>query len=261
MPAVRAKSLRLAELFIALIERECSGGIRPADADASGRRAAARSSFAHPDGYAIMQALIERGVIGDFRAPDVLRFGLAPLYVRYVDVWDAVAVLRDCDARRGMARAAVSAAAERDVGGTGGAPSPCPLPRGEGESVDHPFFALFSNASVRRCGSTSIFTPARSNWHSMIERESRSPQPRFSPSARSANARLASRIGTFSSRPNRGRQRHVLVRQAQSEGRAARICSAGTDRSANRTRRAGRSRLAAPPPRSPAARCRPSRPC
>ena len=42
-----------------------------------------------------MQALIERGVIGDFRTPDVLRFGLAPLYVRYVDVWDAVAVLRD----------------------------------------------------------------------------------------------------------------------------------------------------------------------
>ncbi len=52
-------------------------------------------SFAHPDGYAIMQALIERGVIGDFRAPDVLRFGLAPLYVRFVDVWDAVAALRD----------------------------------------------------------------------------------------------------------------------------------------------------------------------
>jgi kynureninase len=51
-------------------------------------------SLAHPDGYAIMQALIERGVIGDFRAPDVLRFGLAPLYVRYVDVWDAVALLR-----------------------------------------------------------------------------------------------------------------------------------------------------------------------
>ena len=62
------------------------------------REPSARGSqvaFAHPHGYAIMQALIERGVIGDFRAPDVLRFGLAPLYVRFVDVWDAVAALRE----------------------------------------------------------------------------------------------------------------------------------------------------------------------
>ena len=42
-----------------------------------------------------MQALIARGVIGDFRAPDILRFGFASLYVRYADIWDAVAVLKD----------------------------------------------------------------------------------------------------------------------------------------------------------------------
>jgi kynureninase len=92
MRLVRAKSLRLAEMFVALMEREA--GFRlltPREPAARGSQVA----FAHSDGYSIMQALIERGVIGDFRAPDVLRFGLAPLYMRYVDVWDAVAVLRD----------------------------------------------------------------------------------------------------------------------------------------------------------------------
>jgi kynureninase len=47
------------------------------------------------DGYAVMQALAARGVIGDFRAPDLLRFGLAPMYTRFADVWDAVEALRD----------------------------------------------------------------------------------------------------------------------------------------------------------------------
>ena len=95
MAELRAKSVRLAAMFMALVGQECGADgfvlLTPADAALRGSQV----SFAHPAGYAIMQALIERGVIGDFRAPDVLRFGLAPLYVRYVDVWDAVAVLRD----------------------------------------------------------------------------------------------------------------------------------------------------------------------
>ena len=90
--AVRAKSLALTEVFIALMRDA------PEFRLLTPREQAARGSqvsFAHPHGYAIMQALIERGVIGDFRAPEVLRFGLAPLYVRFVDVWNAVAVLRE----------------------------------------------------------------------------------------------------------------------------------------------------------------------
>jgi kynureninase len=52
-------------------------------------------SFAHPHGYPVMQALIERGVIGDYREPHIMRFGFTPLYTRFVDVWDAVDVLAD----------------------------------------------------------------------------------------------------------------------------------------------------------------------
>lgn len=92
MAAVRAKSLALAELFIALMAEESEfGRLSPPEASRRGSQVA----FTYPHGYAIMQALIERGVIGDFRAPDVLRFGLAPLYLRFADVWNAVATLRD----------------------------------------------------------------------------------------------------------------------------------------------------------------------
>ncbi len=90
---LRRKSLALSDLFIRLVDQELSGfGL------ATPREAALRGSqvsLTHPQGYAIMQALIERGVIGDFRAPDILRFGLAALYVRFIDVWDAVAALKD----------------------------------------------------------------------------------------------------------------------------------------------------------------------
>jgi kynureninase len=98
MTDVRRKSVALCETFIALVEREC-----PQLRLASPRDAAQRGSqvcFAHPDGYAIMQALIARGVIGDFRAPDILRFGFAPLYVRFVDVGEAVGHLREVFERR-----------------------------------------------------------------------------------------------------------------------------------------------------------------
>ena len=65
--------------------------LSPRDADQRGSQV----SFAHPDGYAIVQALIARGVVGDFRAPDVMRFGMAPLYLRYRDMVEAAAALQD----------------------------------------------------------------------------------------------------------------------------------------------------------------------
>jgi kynureninase len=90
--AVREKSLRLAELFMELMSQDSEFQLlTPREPSARGSQVA----YAHPHGFAIMRALIERGLIGDFRAPDVLRFGLAPLYVRFVDVWDAVATLHE----------------------------------------------------------------------------------------------------------------------------------------------------------------------
>jgi len=95
MAAIAAKSQALCSLMIELVAARCSGlGLRlatPIDPERRGSHV----SFRHEHGYAIMQALIERGVIGDFRDPDILRFGLTPLYLRYEDIWNAVACLRD----------------------------------------------------------------------------------------------------------------------------------------------------------------------
>lgn len=93
MAAARAKAGALGDLFIERVEARCAGrGLilaSPRDAVARGGQV----SFQHPQGWAVMQNLIARGVIGDFRSPDIIRFGFAPLYVRYVDVRDAVEVL------------------------------------------------------------------------------------------------------------------------------------------------------------------------
>jgi kynureninase len=102
MAALRAKSLALTDLFIARVESRCAGqGLElttPRDPAVRGSQA----SFAHAEGYAIMQALIERGVIGDFRAghaetgeQNLLRFGFTPLYTQFVDAWDAAEILAE----------------------------------------------------------------------------------------------------------------------------------------------------------------------
>jgi kynureninase len=104
MALLRAKSLALGDLFIELVEARCAELglelITPREHAMRGSQASLR----HPQGYAIMQALIARGVIGDFRAPDILRFGFTPLYLRYVDIWDAVEQLRDVLATRAWDR-------------------------------------------------------------------------------------------------------------------------------------------------------------
>lgn len=94
LDAIRRKSIALTDLFIALVESRCAGhGLALVTPRAAADRGS-QASFAHATaGYPIMQALIARGVIGDFRAPDILRFGFTPLYTRFVDVWDAVSHL------------------------------------------------------------------------------------------------------------------------------------------------------------------------
>jgi kynureninase len=94
MERLRAKSVEMTELLIALVEQECGGfGLEMA----SPRSAEERGShviFAHEEGYAIVQALKARGVIGDFRAPHFIRLGITPLYLAYAELWDAVQHLK-----------------------------------------------------------------------------------------------------------------------------------------------------------------------
>ncbi len=95
MAAVREKSVAQTRIFADLVARHCAGHGLVLASPADPAKRGSQVCFAHPDAYPIMQALIARGVIGDFRAPDILRFGITPLYLRFVDLWDAAAVLRD----------------------------------------------------------------------------------------------------------------------------------------------------------------------
>ena len=95
MRDVQEKGRALGDLMIALAdERLARFGVGIAGSR-DGARRGNHVSLTHPESYRIMQALIARGVIGDFRAPDVMRFGFGPLYVRYADVFDAVVALEE----------------------------------------------------------------------------------------------------------------------------------------------------------------------
>ena len=98
MAAVQAKSAALCDLFIAAVEAGCPQLelVTPRDY----RRRGSQVSFRCEHGYAVMQALIERGVIGDFRAPDFVRFGFTPLYTSHADVVAAASALAEIIGRR-----------------------------------------------------------------------------------------------------------------------------------------------------------------
>lgn len=95
MQQLRAKSMAMGDLFIRLADDRLHtygfGIASPRDATQRGSQV----SLTHPEGFSIMQALIARNIIGDFRAPEILRFGFTPLYLGYADVWDAIDALVD----------------------------------------------------------------------------------------------------------------------------------------------------------------------
>ena len=95
MDRLEAKAHRLADFFIALVDATLPAHgltlVSPRDSVRRGSHVA----YAHPHGYEIMQALIASSVVGDFRAPDIMRFGFTPLYTRFEDVWRAVDTLRE----------------------------------------------------------------------------------------------------------------------------------------------------------------------
>ncbi len=95
MAALRKKSIALTDLFIQLVEAKCGAFGLTLEGTRDGTRRGSQVSFLHDHGYQLMRALIDRGVIGDFRAPSTIRFGFTPLYVSYKDVWRAVEVLED----------------------------------------------------------------------------------------------------------------------------------------------------------------------
>lgn len=95
----RSGSPWLTSLFIDLVEARCAEfGFELASPREANRRGS-QVSFFKADGYPVVRALHDKGVIGDDRAPGIMRFGFAPLYIRYVDAWDAVQRLRDVLAR------------------------------------------------------------------------------------------------------------------------------------------------------------------
>jgi len=95
MADLREKSLALTTLFINLVQQECSEYPLTLITPTNPMRRGSQVSYEHPHGFAVVQALIQRGVIPDYREPRIMRFGFTPLYTRFEDVWNAVAILKE----------------------------------------------------------------------------------------------------------------------------------------------------------------------
>lgn len=95
LQVIRHKSIALTDLFINLVEAKCADYGFELESNRNGQKRGSQVSISHTNSYEIMQALIARGVIGDFRAPSSMRFGFTPLYTSYEDVWQAVCILED----------------------------------------------------------------------------------------------------------------------------------------------------------------------
>jgi kynureninase len=94
MTAVREKSLLLGRILVQLAEQRLSGFGFDLASPALDADRGSQVCLSHAHARPVSQALMERGVIGDFRAPDIMRFGFAPLYTSFADLWDSVTVLR-----------------------------------------------------------------------------------------------------------------------------------------------------------------------
>ena len=93
---IRRKSIALGDLFVGLVDRHCAGKGLELASPCEATRRGSHVSYRHPRSGEVMARLVERGVIGDCRPPDLLRFGFAPLYLRYRDIEDAVRILAEC---------------------------------------------------------------------------------------------------------------------------------------------------------------------
>ena len=90
---LREESIKLSDFLIKMVEQKCPDLHLESPINSSER--GSQVSFSHPSGYAIMQALIDRNIVGDFRAPNIIRFGITPLYINEDDIIQTVKVLRE----------------------------------------------------------------------------------------------------------------------------------------------------------------------